>query len=201
MGVFSIVAVYFLPGVAARWWNGNFHVVESGALYRSGQLSAQRLNAVITQYGIRTIINLRGAFPGESWYDDEHGVVRQRSVQVEDLSLLPGALPSPAVTRRLVQIFQQADRPILIHCRDGSERTGWAAAVYEIMCKRSSPRAAFGRQLTWRYGHVYPDRYWRVEKFLPTYLQTQNGVALADWLVAVYPLMWAPPKITSVDSP
>jgi hypothetical protein len=40
--------------------SGNFHAVEDGAVYRSGQLSGDELSSRIRENGILTIINLRG---------------------------------------------------------------------------------------------------------------------------------------------
>ena len=50
---------------------GNLRAVEADALYRSGQLSAPALDRVIERRGIRTVINLRGPTPAESWYREE----------------------------------------------------------------------------------------------------------------------------------
>ena len=51
--------------------SGNFHAVDEGTIYRSGQLSGTQFSARIRENGIRTIINLRGNNAGRSWYDDE----------------------------------------------------------------------------------------------------------------------------------
>jgi hypothetical protein len=50
---------------------GNVRVVEKGKLYRSAQLEGRQLAQVIAKYGIRSILNLRGAGPGQPWYDGE----------------------------------------------------------------------------------------------------------------------------------
>ena len=42
----------------------NFHVVEEGVLYRSGQLSLDGLKAVIHEHGIKTVLTLR--FPKDT---------------------------------------------------------------------------------------------------------------------------------------
>ena len=39
----------------------NFHIVEEGKVYRSGQMSAEALRETIEEYGIQTVIRLRGA--------------------------------------------------------------------------------------------------------------------------------------------
>ncbi len=40
----------------------NFHTVEPGVLYRSGQLTATGLEAILRLYGIRTVVAAAAAF-------------------------------------------------------------------------------------------------------------------------------------------
>ena len=48
--------------------SGNVHTVENATVYRSGQLNATDLDALIDSTGIRLILNLRGANPDVAWY-------------------------------------------------------------------------------------------------------------------------------------
>ena len=48
--------------------SGNFAPVIDGAVYRSNQPTPERLADYQAAYGIRTVINLRGAAPDEDWY-------------------------------------------------------------------------------------------------------------------------------------
>src|SRR5215469_14543770 len=50
---------------------GNFHIVVPGQLYRSGQPSAVQIAEYNKEFGIKTIINLRGPDRGSAWYDGE----------------------------------------------------------------------------------------------------------------------------------
>lgn len=49
-------------------FSGNVHTVENATVYRSGQLNATDLDALIDSTGIRLILNLRGANPDVAWY-------------------------------------------------------------------------------------------------------------------------------------
>src|SRR5687767_3841035 len=49
----------------------NVHAVIPGRVYRTAQLSADRLRAFIAEKGIRTVVNLRGVCPGMPWYLNE----------------------------------------------------------------------------------------------------------------------------------
>src|SRR5438876_527431 len=63
----------------------NFHLVIPGSVYRSGQLSPESLEDRATRNGIRSVINLRGANPGEEWYEMECAVARHQGLKFYDL--------------------------------------------------------------------------------------------------------------------
>lgn len=115
--------------VAARY--PNFHEVDPGGLYRSGQLSPGGLARVIERHGIRTVVNLRGASDAD-WYRAEAAVARAHGVQLVDISLSSRRLPHPDEVAALLDAFRDAERPILVHCFSGADRTGLAAAVYAL---------------------------------------------------------------------
>lgn len=68
--------VGIVAALAGAWagylrFSGNFHPIEDGVIYRSGQLSGPEFTDRIEENGIRTIINLRGDNTGQPWYDAE----------------------------------------------------------------------------------------------------------------------------------
>ncbi|WP_298357035.1 dual specificity protein phosphatase family protein [Rhodoblastus sp.] len=131
---------------------GNVHVVEPGALYRSAQLDGPGLDAIINKYAIRTVINLRGPNKGQSWYDDEIAESRKDGVSHIDIRMSARSKPAASTIKELLAALRSAPKPILIHCKDGADRTGLAAALYEFLIA-GQPREAAARQLSFRYGH------------------------------------------------
>src|SRR5213082_1956641 len=60
----SLITLLMIAGPLAykRWHDRefrNFHVVEEGVLYRSGQLPLSRLQQLVKEHGIRTVVCLR----------------------------------------------------------------------------------------------------------------------------------------------
>lgn len=131
--------------------SGNFHVVEQGQLYRSGQLSAAALEQKVTSYGIRSVLNLRGASPGEAWYDDEVAVSRARGVVHYDYGLNAERAVTVAQAREILLAIRNAPKPILVHCKAGSDRTGLVSALY--LFARGVDAKNAERELSLRYGH------------------------------------------------
>lgn len=78
--VFMVTLVALAPVFACAAYlgvqhvRGNFHEVEPGQLYRSGQLNADQIRDYAKLYGIRAIVNLRGKNEKAKWYRDETAV-------------------------------------------------------------------------------------------------------------------------------
>jgi protein tyrosine/serine phosphatase len=146
------------PVVALGGWaagmraSGNVHMVEQGHLYRSAQLSGPFLNDVIDQYGIRTIINLRGRNPGTKWYRDETAIATRKGITHIDIGMSANKEPDSATIERLIEAFKTAPKPILVHCEAGADRSGLASAIYELLIAHR-PASEAERQLSFYYGH------------------------------------------------
>jgi protein tyrosine/serine phosphatase len=133
--------------------SGNFHPVIEGQLYRSAQPSADRLASYIKAHGIKTVINLRGAHPNTAWYDNEVTMSQGLGVKHIDFGLSATHMVSPEKADELVRLMANAEKPILIHCQSGADRTGLAAALYsKDILGMDGDKAE--RQLSFYYGHV-----------------------------------------------
>lgn len=131
---------------------GNFHEVIPGELYRSAQLSEAQIASYGNRYGIRTIVNLRGRNKGRGWYDGEVAAVRALGIDHVDFGMSAQRQLSPERAAELVAILKTAEKPILIHCKGGADRTGLAASLYLAFIANKGENAAEA-QLSIRYGH------------------------------------------------
>jgi protein tyrosine phosphatase (PTP) superfamily phosphohydrolase (DUF442 family) len=111
----------------------NYRVVLPGRVFRSGQLSRADLEARITQCGLRAVLNLRGANPDEEWYQEECDVAGQSGVRHYDLPTDSQYPPSAAELREIIAVLDACERPLLIHCESGIDRSGLAAAVAVLL--------------------------------------------------------------------
>jgi len=131
---------------------GNIHEVEPGVLYRSAQLAPDRLDSLIQARHIRTVLNLRGAFPGKPWYEAEVAAVHDAGAEIISLPMSANRQPDAALLASLRHALRTAPRPILIHCNSGADRTGLASALFELF-EEGKPAAEADNQLSFRYGH------------------------------------------------
>ena len=141
----------------AIWWyismNPRFFPVIENQVYRSAQLSAFHLDAVIQAYGIRTIVALLGAEKGALWYENEKGVAERHQVQMLNIGFGSHELPQYNRLNQLVDALLSVPRPILLHCYRGADRSGMASAIALILNDASSLET-IERQFSWRFGVV-----------------------------------------------
>jgi protein tyrosine phosphatase (PTP) superfamily phosphohydrolase (DUF442 family) len=185
----------------------NFHAIIPGRVYRSAQLSATELEQLLRAEGIRTVVNLRGSCDPCPWYVEESRATHRLNVCQEDLCFSAGHLPSVHELRRLIEVLDRTEYPILLHCRRGADRTGMIAAAVLLLQPGIGLRQA-RRQLSLRYGHVALGRPAYLDEFLDLYAEWLAGQGLAHapavfrrWLEADYCPAECRCEITLVDLP
>jgi protein tyrosine phosphatase (PTP) superfamily phosphohydrolase (DUF442 family) len=150
----------------------NFHTLLPGRVYRCAQPSGADLERLIAAHGIRTVVNLRGCCSTFPWYLDECRASQHLDIAHEDIFFSAGRVPPTHEVRRLIDVLDRAEYPLLLHCRRGADRTGLAAAVVALLYTDASLGQA-RRQLGLRYGHVAIGRPGNLDHFFDLY---------ADWL-------------------
>ncbi len=163
--VVDIVARAVVPGLSIANdiadIKENFDVVEHENLYRSAQLRPRKLRKVIRDNNIKTIVNLRGENPDQAWWQNEQAVAKETGVNFYNIPMSAKQFPSKENLIKLLDIYDNAPRPIYIHCRSGRDRTGEAAALY-VLEKMNKPAKAALKQLSFfKYQHVkklYPKK-------------------------------------------
>jgi protein tyrosine phosphatase (PTP) superfamily phosphohydrolase (DUF442 family) len=151
----------------------NKHVVVAGSVYRTAQLNPTQLEQFVLEHEIRTVINLRGR-PFSDWYLLETQVTQALGISQEDVTTSANRLPSPTEIRRLVEIFDRSEHPILMHCQQGADRTGLASAMYLLLYTDADYPTA-RRQCSLRYGHLAIHTAVAMDEFFDQY---------EDWLKA-----------------
>lgn len=153
----GIVAVGVTAASIGSYWgliqyHGNFHTVQEGAFYRSAQLAKDELHDVVRDHGIRSILNLRGAHPGQSWYDEEVAASVELGVAHYDYGLSAHRIVTGKQIADLLGIIRDAPKPLLVHCKSGADRAGLISALYRFAEEGANATEADG-QLSLVYGH------------------------------------------------
>jgi protein tyrosine phosphatase (PTP) superfamily phosphohydrolase (DUF442 family) len=154
--IFAVSTLSVVSFLAWRTSVDNFGVVlnpgdsTAGAVYRSDQMRPDDLADRIRELGIRTVLNLRGPNPGDSWYDAERSTVVGEGAELVDMALSSSEWMSREQAQTLAKVLKEAPRPLLIHCYHGSERTGLASAMAHLLTPGQSVESA-RREFSWRY--------------------------------------------------
>ena len=133
-------------------YEGNLHAVSEGVLYRSAQLSKNEIKAAVAEYGIKSVLNLRGANAGSPWYDDEIAASGELGLAHFDYPLSARRFVTSQQIAELLDIVRQAPKPLLIHCKSGADRAGLVAALYRF-AETGASAADADRELSLVYGH------------------------------------------------
>jgi protein tyrosine/serine phosphatase len=139
----------------ARFAAVNFGVVEPGQVYRSAQPSPERLKAWIARYGLKTIINLRTDIENAD-YAAESAAAAQAGAAAIHIRLPSTDLPESPRLMYLADLLESAPRPMLLHCREGADRTG-LASVMARMAVGGKPYDEARGQMSIRFFHVDND--------------------------------------------
>lgn len=148
----------------------NFHVVLPGKVFRSAQPGRERLKTLVHRHGIRTVLNLRGLCIGHPWYMEQCETVQDLGIAQEDLSFSAHRIPSAHELCRLIDVLDRAETPILLHCRQGADRTGMAAVVARLLYTEDTLPEALSH-LSWRYGHLPVGKTLNMDRFFDLYTQ------------------------------
>lgn len=131
----------------------NWHGV-SRDLFRSGQLGPNALKSRIARHRLRAVINLRGANPQMAWYREEKTAAAEAGIQHFDFRANSQLPPSAEELRELVHLFDKCEKPLLVHCESGIDRSGPAAAVGLLLLDESGSLEKALEQFSLWYGHL-----------------------------------------------
>ena len=121
----------------------NFHKV-SDTLYRSAQPADDQWDE-LEALGIRSVISLRYFTPGP---DDVGSAAiaayalpwRTDKIDEDDLAAF-------------LKLYNEAEKPVLVHCYHGSDRTGAAVAAYRVVFENYLPEEAADELVNGGFGH------------------------------------------------
>ena len=125
------VTIIILLGVGYYYFhfivNANFKIIVPNKVYRSAQPSETQLKRWVKKYGIKTVINLRSKNPNIS-ANDTFGA-KELEIKSINFELSGNRLITRQELLGLITAIENAETPILLHCKSGIDRTGFASAL------------------------------------------------------------------------
>lgn len=136
-----------LPLVSATKIEGthlkNFYQV-SPTLYRSEQ--PQNAKAYL-QHNIQTVINLR-------LFHSDKEIFKDSNITLIEIPMRAINIDTEQVTH-ILDAYQKAKKPVAIHCKHGSDRTGLIVALYQILYLGYSKEQAIDELSIYGYHTIF----------------------------------------------
>ena len=166
----------------------NYHTVIKGEVYRSSRPTPAMLQRFHAQDGIRSVINLCGPWECERWYREERQTAARLGMKMYDVDMATHQLAPMHELRKLVAAFDECPRPLLIHCRAGSDRTSLATAIYLVLFHHqsleeslSTYRLAYGHT-GWAFGSHLPHLFDYYRRWLADQGIEHSVAAFRRWI-------------------
>ncbi|TWB52259.1 fused DSP-PTPase phosphatase/NAD kinase-like protein [Nitrospirillum viridazoti] len=163
----------------------------SPRLYRSSQPTPRHI-AQAARLGVRTVINLRGRRDNcGSWVLEDEACTRH-GLTLVNFAVNSRDAPKKHILHQARQIWRDAQYPVLMHCKAGSDRVGFMSVLYQFVHEGVPLKTALG-QLSPKYGHLRHAKTGILDHFFETFLayaQAQgiepNVDAFYSWVDDVY---------------
>lgn len=159
---------------------------EARGVFRAPQAGEETTVRRIADHGIRTVVCLRGEGPDSA--ASARAALAAGAVFVR-VPMSATRLPAPATLLALWQVAATAERPLLLHCRAGVDRTGLASALLAL--HDTGDLAAARAQLAFvPYGHVAWSATGAMDEVLDRYAPYHGRLPFPAWVVDVYATTW-----------
>ncbi len=170
-------------GVLRLRWH-NFEEFAPGA-YRSNHPNHKRFEAYAAM-GIKTVLNLRGVAK-QPHYLFEVESCENLGLTLVNCQMAARRAPKVKELTKLLDCFETMERPFLMHCKSGADRTGLAAVIY-LMVVEGRSLDAVRDQLSFRFLHIRKTSTGILDHFLDVYAarNAQSPIAIADWIKTEY---------------
>ena len=149
VGIGMLALIGFL---GVQQYTGNFHAVVEGEVYRSAQMTGSQLSDYTAKVGLKSVLNLRGAAPGADWYEAELADSTRLGLTHADFALSASREVTNEEAAQLIALMKALPKPLLIHCKQGADRTGLLSALYLASIKGVDVDTA-DDELSIAYGH------------------------------------------------
>jgi protein tyrosine phosphatase (PTP) superfamily phosphohydrolase (DUF442 family) len=175
--------VWLDHGILRYRWH-NFSEFASGA-FRSNHPTTTRFEEYAAM-GITTVLTLRGAKRLPQYLFEAETCARL-GLTLECVQLAARRAPPAARLQMLFAAFDKIEKPFLMHCKSGADRTGLAAALY-LLEYGGADIATAKAQLSFDFVHIRRTATGILDHFLDTYEArfNQTGIGVRDWIGTEY---------------
>jgi len=118
----------------------------------------------------------------EPQYILEKNICAKLGLNLIDIPLSATRAPTPEMLVRLLDALNSAERPLLMHCKSGADRTGLASAIFIL--DQGGSMAQARAQLSPRFLHFKSGRKGILDSFIGAYEREglADGMTVRSWI-------------------
>ncbi|MEZ5842321.1 MAG: tyrosine-protein phosphatase [Hyphomicrobiaceae bacterium] len=153
--------------------------------WRAAQPAPHQI-ASLKAAGVRTVVNLRGAFTTGSYWLEKRAC-EHHGIALVNFNVRSRAAPSRTELHGARELFHRVEYPILMHCKSGADRAGLMSVLY-LHVHEGLPVEIAKKALSLRYGHIRQADTGILDYFFERYLadNAREPIAFYDWVDTVY---------------
>jgi len=130
-----------------------FGIVEQDKVFRSGRIAPHLVRKTLQKYGIKVIVDLTEPDPRNSSWRAEQVAATELGISRYNFQLFgdgTGNITNYANAIFAIEQARKENKPILVHCAAGVQRTGGVMASYRLLVQKQLPATAYAELI--RYG-------------------------------------------------
>jgi protein tyrosine/serine phosphatase len=133
-----------------------FGVVEQGVIYRSGRMSSVLVKRVLEEHNIKVIVTLEGLKDADR--DQQAEIAASEELGIDLVRFPLGGNGTGKVENYIQAIAaihkaKSENKPVLIHCAVGTQRTGGVLASYHLLFDNWTPEQVYQEMSTYDFRH------------------------------------------------
>jgi protein tyrosine/serine phosphatase len=133
-----------------------FGVVEQGVIYRSGRMSSVLVKRILEEHNIKVIVTLEGLKDADR---DQLAEIAASEELGIDLVRFPLGGDGTGKVENYIQAIatihkaKSENKPVLIHCAVGTQRTGGVLASYHLLFDNWTPEQIYQEMTAYDFRH------------------------------------------------
>lgn len=170
-------------GVIRLFW-ANAATIAPG-VFRSNQPDHRRLARMKAQ-GLVSVLYLRGS-DDSAPFRAERRACAALGLRFHSFNMSAHRLPPPERVLTLIALLRRIEKPFLLHCRAGADRTGLASAIY-LLAIEGRPAEEAAAMLSRRFGHWSWSSTGVLDQLVAAFGADHavSGIGFEDWIATRY---------------
>ena len=119
-----------------------FGIVERDKIFRSGRIAPHLMRETLLRHNIKVVVDLTDSDPANSSVQAERKAVEELGITRYNFPLCgdgTGNITNYANAIAAIARSRSENKPVLVHCAAGAQRTGGAIAAYRLLVEKQLP--------------------------------------------------------------